>query len=53
MSKIILASKSPRRKEILSQVGIDFEIIVSNKEEKVTTDIPSDVVMELSSEVVK
>lgn len=48
MSKIILASKSPRRKEILSQVGIDFEIIVSNKEEKVTTDIPSDVVMELS-----
>lgn len=50
MSKVVLASKSPRRKEILRQVGIDFEIIVSDKEEIVTTDIPSDVVMELSKQ---
>ena len=53
MSKIILASKSPRRKEILSQVGIDFEIMVSDKEEIVTTDVPSEVVMELSSQKAK
>lgn len=48
MSKIILASKSPRRKEILNQVGIDFEIVVSDKDEELTTDIPSDIVQELS-----
>lgn len=32
--KIILASGSPRRKEILEQVGADFTIAVSDKEEK-------------------
>ena len=31
--KIILASNSPRRKDLLSKIGIDFEIIVSNIEE--------------------
>ena len=33
--KIILASKSPRRKEILSMITNNFEIIVSNVEEKI------------------
>ena len=33
--KIILASQSPRRKELLTKMGIDFDIIVSNVEEKV------------------
>lgn len=33
--KIILASKSPRRKEILSMITNNFEIIVSNAEEKI------------------
>ena len=32
--KIILASKSPRRKEILSMITNNFEVIVSNVEEK-------------------
>ena len=32
--KIILASKSPRRKELLSQIIDDFEIDVSNSDEK-------------------
>lgn len=34
MERIILASKSPRRQELLKQIFDDFEIIVSNKEEK-------------------
>lgn len=31
--RIILASKSPRRKELLSELGIDFEVIVKDIEE--------------------
>lgn len=34
MRKIILASGSPRRKKVLEQVGLDFEVEVSNYEEK-------------------
>lgn len=33
--KVILASKSPRRKEILSMITNNFDIIVSNVEEKI------------------
>ena len=43
-SKIILASGSPRRKELLLQIGIVPEIIVSHVEEKITSDIPAEVV---------
>ena len=46
-SKIILASGSPRRKELLLQIGIVPEIIVSHVEEKITSDIPAEVVMSL------
>lgn len=35
MKKIILASKSPRRKELLESIGVDFEIIPSNFEENI------------------
>lgn len=35
MKKIILASKSPRRKWLLEQVGLDFEVIPSNFEENI------------------
>ena len=31
--KIILGSNSPRRKELLSKMGIDFKVITSDKEE--------------------
>lgn len=48
MKTIILASGSPRRKEILEQVRIPFEIRVSTCEERITKSIPSDIVMELS-----
>lgn len=33
--KIILASASPRRKELLEQIGVDFEIAVSDKETEI------------------
>lgn len=33
MKKIVLASSSPRRKEILEKLGINFEIVKSNYEE--------------------
>ena len=46
--KIILASKSPRRKELLSRIGIEFECMVSEKEEKITSSRPDAVVEELS-----
>ncbi len=37
-TKIILASNSPRRKQIMSALGIDFEVIPSNYDEKLETD---------------
>ncbi len=48
MYKIILASKSPRRSELLKQIGLEFEVLVSDKEEVVTSNIPGEVVKELS-----
>ena len=48
--KIILASASPRRRELLAQIGLDFEVRVSRVEEKATqTDAPL-VVEELSAQ---
>lgn len=46
--RYILASASPRRKELLEKTGIPFEIIPSSVNEKITKTIPSDVVMELA-----
>lgn len=45
---IILASKSPRRRELLSQINVRYRCIVSEKEEIITKEIPSEVVKELS-----
>ena len=47
-TNIILASASPRRRELLSKVGVDFEIITSSIEEKTTQSEPDEVVKELS-----
>lgn len=46
--KIYLASVSPRRKELLRQVGISFQAIPSGVEEKITKEKPDEVVEELS-----
>lgn len=46
--KIILASASPRRKELLKQIGISFKTMPSVKEEKITKKLPADIVEELS-----
>jgi len=46
--KIILASGSPRRREILDQVGIKYEAKPSDKEEIITSTNPAQVVKELS-----
>lgn len=48
MRKIVLASASPRRRELLSQVGITFEVKPASGEERITSTEPSKVVEELS-----
>lgn len=50
MSQIILASGSPRRKELLEQIGIEFEVCPAKGEEVITSSIPEEVVMELSKQ---
>lgn len=48
MNKIVLASASPRRKELLAQIGCSFEIITSDAEEITQSKIPENMVEELS-----
>ena len=48
MKKIILASASPRRKELLEKAGISFEIITGTGEEKTNSSDPEEMVKELS-----
>ena len=48
MKKIILASGSPRRRELLTQIGISFEVMKAEGEEKITTDDPEEAVKELA-----
>lgn len=46
--KIILASASPRRRELLSQIGITYTVIPCDTEEKAVSSAPQDMVKELS-----
>lgn len=48
--RIILASASPRRRELLAQIGLDFEVVVSETEEEITSTEPAKVVEELSAQ---
>lgn len=46
--RVILGSASPRRRELLSQIGVEFEILVSDKEENYTSTEPKAIVKELA-----
>lgn len=46
--KIILGSASPRRKELLAQIGAEFEVRVSDKEEIYHSKTPEEIVKELA-----
>ena len=48
--RIILASASPRRSELLKQAGMQFTVIPSKGKETVTSTHPAEVVEELSSQ---
>lgn len=48
MTKIILASQSPRRKELLTQIGLEFQVRPSSMEESVDTSNPVQAVEKLS-----
>lgn len=50
MIKYVLASASPRRKELLEQVWISFEISPAHGDEIITKELPADIVEELSHE---
>lgn len=48
MKNIILASASPRRRELLAQAGFQFEVKVSDAEETITEKEPGRIVEELA-----
>ncbi len=49
MPQLILASGSPRRRELLQQIGLSFEVITSNAEERAINSDPGEMVKELSA----
>ena len=49
MYRIILASESPRRKEIMKQMGIHFETMPANISEELLSNEPSDMVKLLAN----
>jgi septum formation protein maf len=48
MKRMILASGSPRRKELLQMLEVPFEVLVSDTEEIITKNEPAEVTKELS-----
>ena len=47
--KWVLASQSPRRKELLAQIGLSFEVVVSRADENITEELsPGELVERLS-----
>lgn len=48
MKRMILASGSPRRKELLQMLEVSFEVLVSDTKEVITKNEPAEVTKELS-----
>ena len=48
MRKIILASASPRRRELLERAGVSFTVMPASGEEKRTSEDPAEVVLQLA-----
>ena len=48
MKRIILASASPRRRELLERAGVNFEVIPASGEENRISDDPKEVVQQLA-----
>lgn len=48
MKRIILASASPRRRELLERAGVNFEVIPASGEEKRISDDPKEAVQQLA-----
>ena len=53
MSRIVLASASPRRKELLEQIGLEFEICPAKGEEVITKTGPARLGLSLSVQKVQ
>lgn len=53
MKKIILASASPRRRELLAQIGIPFEVLTSDADESIGTVEPEKACRELAKRKAK
>ncbi|MCM1045056.1 MAG: Maf family protein [Candidatus Gastranaerophilales bacterium] len=48
--RVILASASPRRRELLQQIGVEFQVHVSDVEEKADMKVPDLLVQALSGQ---
>ena len=44
MGQIILASASPRRRELLEQIGVSFEVCPAKGREVITKETPEEIV---------
>ena len=49
--KILLASNSPRRKELLQSLGFDFEVVSTDCDENFPSDLPAEHVAAYISEL--
>lgn len=46
--RIVLGSASPRRQELLTQIGVEFEVRISDKDEVYVSTVPEEIVKELA-----
>lgn len=53
MMKIVLASQSPRRRELLTQIGLEYEVCPSTVDEVINGTDPVEIVKDLSAQKAK